>query len=46
MRVPVGRLGSDLFAFIRKHAGEVDRQPELPRYLGDGTLESHLKLID
>lgn len=43
VRAAVGRLGSDLLAFIREHAGEVE--PELPRYLGDGTLESHLKLI-
>ena len=31
VRVAVSRLGSDLLAFIREHAGEVDRQPELPR---------------
>jgi phosphoribosyl-AMP cyclohydrolase len=46
VRAAVGRLGGDLLAFIREHTREVDPQPELPRYLRDGTLESHLRLID
>ena len=46
VRAAVGRLGSDQLAFIREQTGEVDRRLELPRYLADGTLEGHLRLID
>jgi hypothetical protein len=43
---PVARLGSDLLAFLREHAPDVDDQSEIARFLSDGTLESHLGLIE
>ncbi|MER3408726.1 MAG: hypothetical protein C4306_01160 [Thermoleophilia bacterium] len=33
------RLGRELLAFLRERQPDVDPQPELPRYLADGTLE-------
>ena len=45
VRAAVARLGSELLAFLREHAPDVDDQPELARYLADGTLERHLGLI-
>jgi phosphoribosyl-AMP cyclohydrolase len=42
----LGRLGKDLLAFLRSRAPDVDKQPELPRYLADGTLERQLALIE
>jgi hypothetical protein len=44
--VAVARLGRELLAFLREQAPEVDRQPEIARYLADGTLERHLRLIE
>jgi Nucleotidyltransferase domain len=41
----VARLGSELLTFLRERAPDVDDQPELARYLADGTLERHLGLI-
>jgi phosphoribosyl-AMP cyclohydrolase len=41
----VGRLGCELLAFLREHAPQVDDQPDVARYLADGTLERHLGLI-
>jgi hypothetical protein len=35
----VVRLARALLPFLREHAPDVDRQPELARYLRDGTLE-------
>ena len=46
VRAAVSRLGSRLLAFLRERAPDVDAQPELSRYLADGTLERHLGLID
>ena len=46
VKVGVDRLGAELLAFLREHAPQVDDQPEISRYLADGTLESHLGLID
>jgi Nucleotidyltransferase domain len=46
VKAAVARLGSDLLAFLREHAPDVDQQPELARYLADGTLERHLGLIE
>ncbi|OFW73370.1 MAG: hypothetical protein A2Y55_12050 [Actinobacteria bacterium RBG_16_68_12] len=49
--VPVGddavaeaalRLGRELLAFLREHKPDVDPQPDIARYLADGTLERHL----
>jgi hypothetical protein len=46
MSAAVARLGSELLAFIRERTPNVDDQPELTRYLADGTLERHLRLIE
>jgi hypothetical protein len=46
VRAAVARLGSRLLAFLRERAPDVDAQPELSRYLADGTLERHLGLLD
>jgi len=46
VKAGVSRLGSDLLAFLREHAPDPDQQPELARYLADGTLERHLGLIE
>ena len=49
--VPVGddeiaratlRLGRELLAFLRERKPDVDPQPDIARYLADGTLERHL----
>ena len=45
VRAAVTRLGSDLLAFLREHDPTVDPQPEIARYLADGTLERHLDRI-
>jgi phosphoribosyl-AMP cyclohydrolase len=37
------RLARGLLAFLRAHRPEVDSQPELARYLADGTLQRHLE---
>jgi Nucleotidyltransferase domain len=36
------RLGRELLAFLREHKPDVDPQPDLIRYLSDGTLERQL----
>lgn len=46
VKTAVARLGSELLAFLRERAPEVDAQPEIARYLADGTLERHLGLIE
>ena len=46
VKAAVARLGGDLLAFLREHAPDVDDQPEIARYLADGTLERHLGLIE
>ncbi len=46
VKAAVARLGSDLLAFLREDAPDVDQQPEIARYLTDGTLERHLGLIE
>lgn len=46
VRAAVARLGRELLAFLRERAPDVDDQPELSRYLADGTLERHLGLIE
>ena len=40
----VERLAGELLAFLRTHAPDVDPQPDLARYLSDGTLERHTQL--
>jgi phosphoribosyl-AMP cyclohydrolase len=42
----VARLGRELLAFLRERSPDMDGQPELTRYLADGTLERHLGLIE
>jgi Nucleotidyltransferase domain len=46
VKAAVARLGSDLLTFLRERAPDVDQQPELARYLADGTLERHLRLVE
>lgn len=38
------RLAGELLAFLREHRPDIDAQPELTRYLVDGTLQRHLDL--
>lgn len=38
------RLGAELLAFLRERNPNVDPQPDIARYLADGTLERHLGL--
>lgn len=46
VRAAVARLGRELLAFLREQAPDVDDQPDIARYLADGTLERHLRLIE
>ena len=45
-KAAVARLGDELLAFLRERAPDVDDQPEIARYLTDGTLQRHLALIE
>jgi hypothetical protein len=40
------RLGHELLAFLRERKPDVDPQPDIARYLADGTLERHLGFLD
>lgn len=40
------RLARELLAFLRSHHADVDPQPDIARYLADGTLERHLGFGD
>lgn len=40
------RLGRELLAFVRERKPDVDNQPDIARYLADGTLERHLGFLD
>jgi hypothetical protein len=40
------RLGRELLAFLRERKPDVDDQPDIARYLADGTLERHLGFLD
>jgi hypothetical protein len=42
VRAAVERLARGLLALLRERAPDVDPQPEISRYLADGTLERHL----
>ena len=44
--VSVSGVGSDLLAFLREDAPDIDQKPEIARYLTDSTLEEHLGLIE
>ena len=44
VRAAVERLARGVLALLRARAPDVDPQPELARYLADGTLERHLGL--
>jgi hypothetical protein len=46
VKAAVARLGSELLAFLRERAPDVDDQPEIARYLAEGALERHLGLIE
>jgi phosphoribosyl-AMP cyclohydrolase len=39
------RLARELLAFLREHAPDADPQPDIARYLADGTLERHLGFL-
>src|SRR5262249_855045 len=39
-------VGAELLTFLRERRPDVDAQPEVGRYLADGTLERHLRLIE
>jgi hypothetical protein len=39
------RLGRELLVLLRERAPDVDPQPEIARYLADGTLERHLGFL-
>lgn len=40
------RLARELLAFLREHHPAADPQPDLTRYLADGTLERHLGFLE
>lgn len=40
------RLGRELLSYLREHRPDVDPQPDIARYLTDGTLERHLGFSD
>ncbi len=40
------RLGREVLAFVRERKPDVDPQPDVARYLADGTLERHLGFLD
>jgi len=44
VRTAAGRVAGGVLALLRERAPRVDPQPELARYLADGTLERHLGL--
>lgn len=46
VQAAVGRLALELFAFLRQRAPDVDPQPEIARFLADGTLERHLERVE
>jgi phosphoribosyl-AMP cyclohydrolase len=39
------RLARELLALLREHAPDADPQPDIARYLADGTLERHLGFL-
>jgi phosphoribosyl-AMP cyclohydrolase len=39
------RLAGELLAFLRERAPDADPQPDIARYLADGTLERHLGFL-
>jgi predicted nucleotidyltransferase len=40
------RLGRELLVFLRERNPNIDPQPDIARYLADGTLERHLGFLD
>jgi nucleotidyltransferase-like protein len=40
------RLGRDLLAFLRERRPDADPQPDIARYLANGTFERHLGFVD
>jgi phosphoribosyl-AMP cyclohydrolase len=46
VKTAVARIGAQLLAFLRENAPDLDDQPEIARYLADGTLGRHLGLIE
>jgi hypothetical protein len=46
VKAATARLSLDLLSFLREHAPDIDQQPQIGKYLADGTLERRLRLID
>ena len=46
VRTAIASLGRELLAFLRQRAADIDPQPDIGRYLADGTLEQHLGLVE
>lgn len=46
VKAAAARLARELLAFVRQRAPDIDAQPDIARYLADGTLERHLGLIE
>ncbi len=46
VKAAITRLAKELLAFLRERRPDVDDQPEIARYLTDGTLERHLAQIE
>jgi hypothetical protein len=40
------RLGREVLSFLRERRPDVDPQPDIARYLADGTLERHLGFLE
>ena len=46
VRTAIASLGRELLAFLRQREADIDPQPDIGRYLADGTLEQHLGLVE
>lgn len=46
VRTAVTRLALELFGFLRQRAPDVDPQPDIARFLADGTLERHVERVE
>lgn len=46
VRAAVTRLARELLAYLRQRAPDVDTQPDIARFLADGTLERHVGRVE
>ena len=46
VREAITRLALEVFAFLRERAPGGDSQPDIARYLADGTLEEHVQRVE